>query len=341
MKIDFYDLFSLHTPKDFPQAGEDNYITAAVKSRVMENIPASRRKPVRISRIGRAVIAAAAAVVVLVTGTLAASALGFIDLEKVFGGIFKSGHEHLEDISALPQNIVTMGDDRLSLRVLGICGTENEAVISIEVKRNDGGTFSEYTFLNETKSTIIEADYVIEQRSPKLIDEKTAVYTLRVYTAHGETIVGKEFKLEFNDITDITDINPTAIVGDKLEYEENDSIQEDSWSISFPLEYKADYRTIAVNQPMYVRDPYPFIPEIGYSSISLDIFFYSNPYNGAYVPQNISIKLDNGEEVQFGGGGSKRAEKGEKPSAHYCFISPVDIDSIETITIGDIVIPVK
>lgn len=335
MKINFYDLFSLHTPKDFSQAGEDNYITAAVKSRVMGNIPATVRKPVRINRIGRAVIAAAAAVVVLVTGTLAASALGLIDLEKVFGGIFKSGHEHLEDISALPQNVVTTGDDRLSLRVLGICGTENEAVISVEVKRNDGGTFPENIYSNEI---VLLEDCEIEKYSPKLIDEKTAVYALRVHTSHGETIVGKEFKLEFNDITDI---KPTVIVGDKLEYEENDSIQEDSWSISFPLKYKAEYRTVTVNQPMYVRDPYPFIPEIGYSSISLDIFFYRNPYNGAYVPHNISITLDNGEEVQIGGGSSARAEKGEKPSAHYSFISPVDIDSIETITIGDIVIPVK
>ena len=146
MKIDFYDLFSLHTPKDFLAAGEDNSITAAVKSRVMENIHVSKSKPVRINRIGRAVIAAAAAVVVLVTGTLAASALGLIDLEKVFSGIFKSGHEHLEDISALPRNVVTTGDDRLSLRVLGICGTENEAVISIEAKRNDGGKFPENIF---------------------------------------------------------------------------------------------------------------------------------------------------------------------------------------------------
>lgn len=335
MKIDFYDLFSLHTPKDFSQAGEDNYITAAVKSRVMENISASRNKPVRIRKIGKAFLVAAAAVVVLVTGTLAASALGLIDLENVFGGIFKGGHEHLEDISALPQNVVTTGDDRLSLRVLGICGTENEAVISLEVKRNDGSTFPENIYSNEI---VLLEGCEIEKYSPKLIDEKTAVYALRVHTSHGETIVGKEFKLEFNDITDI---KSTVIVGDKLEYEENDSIHEDSWSISFPLEYKADYRTVTVNQPMYVRDPYPFIPEIGYSSISLDIFFYSNPYNGAYVPHNISITLDNGEEVQIGGGSSNRAEKGEKPSAHYSFVSPVDIDSIETITIGDIVIPVK
>ena len=338
MKIDFYDLFSLHTPKDFPDTGEDNYITAAVKSRVMENIPVSKSKPVRINRIGRAVIAAAAAVVVLAMGTLAASALGLIDLEKVFGGIFDSGHEHLEDISALPQNVVTTGDDRLSLRVLGICGTENEAVISIEAKRNDGGKFPENFFSNGLISFVFGEDCETERRPPKLIDEKTAVYTLRVHTDHGESIVGKEFKLEFNDITDI---KPTAIVGDKLEYKENDSISENSWSISFPLEYKADYITITVNQPMYVRDPYPFIPEIGYSSISLDIFFGSNPYDGAYVPHNISITLDNGEEVQIGGGSSERAEKGEKPSAHYSFISPVDIDSIETITIGDIVIPVK
>ena len=45
MKIDFYDLFSMHTPNDFSNAGEDNYITAAVKSRVMENISADKTSP--------------------------------------------------------------------------------------------------------------------------------------------------------------------------------------------------------------------------------------------------------------------------------------------------------
>lgn len=62
MKIDFYDLFSLHTPKDFSSAGEENYITAAVKSRVMEKIPANTRKPVRIKKISKAFLAAAAVV---------------------------------------------------------------------------------------------------------------------------------------------------------------------------------------------------------------------------------------------------------------------------------------
>ncbi|MBD5138481.1 MAG: hypothetical protein HDT24_04110, partial [Ruminococcus sp.] len=59
MKIDFYDLFSLHTPNDFPEAGGENYITAAVKSRIMKNISAkSATKKSR--RIVKTVIAAAA-----------------------------------------------------------------------------------------------------------------------------------------------------------------------------------------------------------------------------------------------------------------------------------------
>ena len=134
MKIDFYDLFSMHTPKDFPETGEDNYITAAVKSRVMENIPTSRNKLVRIGRIGRAVIAAAAAVVVLAMGTLAASALGLIDLERIFGRLFNNDTEYLEGITTVPQNVVVTGDDRLSLRVLGIGGTEKEVFGAIELK---------------------------------------------------------------------------------------------------------------------------------------------------------------------------------------------------------------
>lgn len=356
MKIDFYDLFSLHTPKELPETGEGNYITAAVKSRVMENIPAGRSKPVRFGRIGRAVIAAAAAVAVLVTGTLAASAMGLIDLEKVFGGMFWSGYEHLEDISAVPQNVVTTGDDRISMRVLGIGGTVNEAFGTIEIKRNDGGTFPKSISAENIQDFIADPSrygylYSGYASGPEVIDETTAIYQFRVYKLSGESILGEEYKFSITNITDFDLASEIAeaekIKGRKLNTEEpfvtaeRDVIMEGEWSISFPLDYETDYRTIAVNQPLYNNDSYPFITEIGYSSISLDIFFDRNPYSGAYDPENVSVKLDNGKNVQFGGIGSTIAKEGEKPSVHYSFLNSVDIDSIETITIGDIVIDVK
>lgn len=361
MKIDFYDLFSLHTPKDFPSAGEENYITAAVKSRVMENIPANTRKPVRIKKIGKTFLAAAAAVVVLVTGTLAASALGLIDLEKIFGEMFKSGTEHLAGITTVPQNVTTTGDDRLSMRVLGIGGTETEAFGVIELKRTDGGVFPEHIGkvgggrLNEADSELIVSD------SLELIDETTAIISFRhkaIAASANDSLIGSTFTYNISQIFNTTEFEKLrekygVYIDDKedaayLEYlrENKDVILDGEWTISFPLDYDIEKRSVSVNEPFRNLDYgiwSSVIAEAEYSAITLDVVLddvvnYGREANIPYV----SVKLDSGEEFSVSWSYGTWFENEEnKKMTHYSFDKPIDIDSVESITIGDIVIPVK
>lgn len=336
MKIDFYDLFSLHTPKDFSQAGEDNYITAAVKSRVMENIHVNKSKPVRINRIGRAVIAAAAAVVVLAMGTLAASALGLIDLERIFGSRFNGGFEHLENISSIPQNVVTTGDDRLSLTVLGIAGTDNEALVTIEVKRNDGGTFPETIIADDVDVDCKSLAIFAKETIPIYSDNNTAVFSFALNALPNGKIVGDDCKITIKNIRDY------------INYTIGDILIEGEWSVAFTLDYNSEYRTIDVNglEAAYEIFAPAKITEIGYSSISMDIYFDSFIYDTSdkNIMDIIEINIDNGEKVMINNdrGYQGYADPNENYTIlNYSFEKPVDIDSIESITIGDVVIPVK
>lgn len=335
MKIDFYDLFSLHTPTDFPEAGGEQYITAAVRSRVMENISADKRKRVRAGRLSRSVLAAAAAVVVLIMGTLAASALGLIDLEKVFGGFFTGSTEYMDSISALPQNVVVKGDDGISLNVLGIGGTENQALISIEIKRKDGGTFPESIYMGEAdiNTEKLKITYIGQ---PNVEDDTAAIMNFSVSSEYGEKIVGNYCEIKFKDIYDFSDnIYPAS--------EENIILKGD-WSISFPLEYEYEYRTKEIKERIVeskMASP-AIMTEIGYSSISLDIYFDSvyEAY-GTMLFKDISINLDNGERVGITSGGSDHVYGDRYSVGHYFFEKPVDIDSIESITVKDVEIQIK
>lgn len=335
MKIDFYDLFSLHTPTDFPEAGGEQYITAAVRSRVMENISADKRKRVRAGRLSRSVLTAAAAVVVLVTGTLAASALGLIDLEKAFGHFFNGGTEHMEGISAVPQNVITTGDDRLSLSVVGIGGTENEALVTIEIKRNDGGTFPESIYMGEAdiNTEKLKITYIGQ---PNVEDDTAAIMNFSVSSKYGEKIVGNYCEIKFKDIYDFSNnIYPVP---------EENIILKGEWSISFPLEYEYEYRTKEIKERIVeskMASP-AIMTEIGYSSISLDIYFDSvyEAY-GTMLFKDISINLDNGERVGITSGGSDHVYGDRYSVGHYFFEKPVDIDSIESITVKDVEIQIK
>ncbi|MDE7289800.1 MAG: hypothetical protein K2N71_09930 [Oscillospiraceae bacterium] len=373
MKIDFYELFSLHTPNDFPEAGEDNYITAAVKSRVMENIPASRSKPVRIRKIGKAFLAAAAAVVVLAIGTLAASALGLIDLERIFGGVFKSGTEHLAGITAVPQDVVITGDDRLSFRVLGIGGTENEAFGAIEIKRNDGGVFPEhmriesYGRLNTAKS-----EFVLPHDEFDVIDETTAILYFRheaIPEDENFSLINTSFTYTVSRIIDNAEIaklqEKYGVYVDNeedaayLQYlrENEDVVLEGEWTITFPLDYSIEKRTVSVNEPFRNVDCGIYsslITDVEYSAITLDILLddvvnYGLPIT--FDDENpVIVKLDSGEEftVSYSYSTSTLIDNDDDEEideefsvVHFSFEKPIDIDSVETITIGDIVIPVK
>lgn len=361
MKLDFYDLFSMHTPQDLPNEGNGNYFTAAVKGRVMENIPANTRKPVRIKNIGKAFFAAAAAVVVLVTGTLAASALGLIDLERIFGGIFKSGTEHLAGITTVPQNVTTTGDDRLSMRVLGIGGTETEAFGVIEIKRNDGGVFPEHIGkVGFGHLYAADSEFLVSE-SLELIDETTAIIYFRekaLAADENDSLIGTTFTYNISQIFDTTEFEKLhekygVYIDDKedaayLEYlrENKDVILDGDWTISFPLDYDIEKRSVSVNEPFRNVDYgiwSSVITEIEYSAITLDITLDDvvNYGRAAYIPY-VSVKLDSGEEfsVSWSYGTCFENEENKK-MIHYSFDKPIDIDSVESITIGDTVIPVK
>lgn len=139
MKIDFYNLFSLHTPKDFPSAGEENYITAAVKSRVMENISANTRKPVRVKKIGRAFLAAAAAVLSL--GTFAAAAVGGGWFSRMFGETSNkliSDENDYNYYSAVLENIEIRADNGFSCEISNTYIIDDFIFYEINISRNDG-----------------------------------------------------------------------------------------------------------------------------------------------------------------------------------------------------------
>lgn len=139
MKIDFYDLFSHYVPDDFSEAGSENYITAAVKNRVMENIPANTCKPVRISRIGRAVIAAAAAVLSL--GTFAAAAVGGGWFSRMFGETADkliSDESDYNDYSAVFENIEIRGDSGFSYEISNTYIIDDFIFYELNISRNDG-----------------------------------------------------------------------------------------------------------------------------------------------------------------------------------------------------------
>lgn len=380
MKIDFYDLFSLHTPKDFPETGEGNYITAAVKSRVMENIPAGKNKPVRIRKIGKAFLAAAAAVVVLAMCTFAASALGIIDIEKIFGGMFRTGSENLDGITSVPQNVVITGDDRLSIRVLGIAGTENQFVGAIEIKRNDGGTFPQYIKANVKSGFNENNGFNYSFDSPcgpvwydgippavgfYVVDETTAIYYFCggidpfPYLDEDSSIMGKTYTVKISHFVDCTELENILQKYDvyidndedaaRVEYllENEDVILDGEWFITFPIEYDPSCRKVKVN-----NEPFSgfgisssVITEVDYSAISLDIFLDDVYGQFSILPDETyyaSIKLDSGKEYTARHSCSDQYVEGGNPAVmHYYFYEAIDVDRVESITIGDVVIQVK
>ena len=358
MKIDFYDLFSLHTPNDFSDTGENNYITAAVKSRVMENTSAIKGKSVRISRIGRAVIIAAAAVVVLITCTFAASALGLIDLEKIFGGMFDSGTEYLEGITAVPQNVVTTGDDRLSLKVLGIGGTENEVFGAIEIKRTDGGVFPEHMKIDSFGSLDpVGSDFIISNELD-VIDETTAIIYFRneaIHSGMNDSLIGTTYTYKVSRIIDNAEIvklqekYDMSYIDDEedrayLEYlRENENVVLDGeWTVTFPLDYNIEKRSVSVNEPLKNTGTgicSSVITGVEYSAITLDISLEEAVNYG--MPIVINVKLDSGEEFTVHYSYSSLVEEEKTAIVHFSFDKPIDIDSVESIRIGDVVIPVK
>lgn len=139
MKLDFYDLFSLHTPEDLTNEGKGNYFTAAVKGRVMENIPTAKIKPLRFGRIGRAIIAAAAAV--LAVGTLAVAAIGGGWFGRMFGETADkliSDEKDYNDYSAVIENVDIRGDSEFSYEISNTYIIDDFIFYELNITRNDG-----------------------------------------------------------------------------------------------------------------------------------------------------------------------------------------------------------
>ncbi len=378
MKINFYDLFSHYVPDDFSETGGENYFTAAIKGRVIDNISenAVQKKSRRIRKLHKVIFAAAAAVVVLITGTLAASAMGLIDLEKVFGFMFNSGFNNLDNITAIPQNVVTTGDDRLSMRVLGIGGTENEAFGIIEIKRNDGGSFPENIRAIVQRDSMTYADsgrkvtYMGGVGISEAIDDTTAICRFRVFNNSDETIIGSIYKITIIDITDVDVFNelyaaeeaenPNFCSVDALALWDKSVVLRGEWSISFPLEYSADCRTLNVEEEFKNEAMSGMLTEVRYSAVSVDIIvkniegeFIGKPREPIFDPCNnipLKIKLSNGTDIDVQptsagiGLSSYNEDQNEYQydmHLHYKLDDIIDIDSVKKIIVEDTVIKVK
>ena len=299
--------------------------------------------------------------------------MGLIDLEKVFGGLFSSGLENLEGITAVPKNVVITGDDRLSIKVLGIGGTENEAFGIIELKRNDGGSFPKNmrAFTQTEKMTYSESGrsvpYMGGTGSPEFIDDTTAICKFRVYSAssnYEQSIIGCTYTIIITDIADADVFN--EMYADETAKNEN-FCSEDAlalwnksvkirgkWSVSFPLEYDADYRVLSVEEACENEVVYGTLTEIGYSAISADVTLRNIEckfgktledtlmYDPIIIP--LEIKLADGTviDVQLSNGNIGLNNDGQYDMyIHYRFDDIIDIDSIKKIIIGDTQVRVK
>lgn len=363
MKIDFYDLFLLHTPEEQQNGNGENH-TAAVKSAVLKRVAADG-KPFRRRKF-KSIIAAAAAAVIVTVSTFSASALGLIDLENIFGGWFDKGFEHLEQITAVPQNAIVTGDDRLSIRVLGIGGTQTETIGTIEIKRVDGGVFPESgisaSVWLDNLTDVNKYNYAFSgcASGPNVIDETTALYRFRIYRADGKPIVGTDYTLTFEDIAAIRlsdefirseEAGGETLSPDKpFDLFEKSVIMEGKWSISFPLEYRTDSRTVSADEPVELGKFVGKVTEIKVSAIAADItakgeLTTDDPFGDVFGEMPLEIKLRNGLSV---GKLSFTVQNGHHfdedtgiLNLHYEFDTPVDIDAVESVTINGTVIQVK
>lgn len=318
-----------------------------------ENVKKITSGRFRRKRAG-SVIAAAAAV--LTMGTLAVSALGIIDLQKAFGGVFSSGADKLESISAVPQNVVTEGDDRLSMRVIAIGGTETEVVGAIEIVRNDGGTFPDRLVMASGGNRGIWASgalYCTDDLTKE--NDTTALYKFRL--SSDKKLAGEKATVTFRDISDrdmfhkaidkFTSYDLTDGEFDKLV--EDTVILSGTWSITFPLEYNTDYRTVETNTAVKIRNRTwteidAVVTKVGISAISADIVLKGVDGIVDGHP-DIAVILDDKSEVVItsigtSGYGNQGYEPGEY-NIHCSFDYPVDINDIEKITVNGTPIKLK
>lgn len=333
------------------------------KKRIYENIVSTESAGVKSSRggrfrIGRAGAATAAAAAVLVSGTLAVSALGLIDLQAAFGRIFDRDVNKLEAITAVSDNYVTEGDDRLSLSLMAVGGTETEAVGAIKIVRNDGETFPEKLVLNKFSAELNPsfAEPLDGMRYDlTVLDGTTAVFQFRIYSGH--SIKGENLILTFNQICD-DDAFGKAVdcsLGGSSSYSISEEafdkvldgfdavLFEGNWSITFPLEYNSEYLTADTEASVKLKnrsfsDTDAVVTKVGYSAISADITFEGADPTSRYPEVRVYFSDGQRMEVTVMSGMSPYAEE---CVLHCSFRYPIDINDIEKITVNGTPIELK
>lgn len=351
--------FDLLTPTE----EQKNYIYERILSR------AGTTKAAGNFVIKRGGAYALAAAVFMICCTFAASALGIVDLQKAFGGIFKGDVAEMESISTVPENVTTTGDDRITLKVIAIGGTKNEVAGAIEMVRNDGGTFSENLVLyHDTKINPdipnFSMGYDIDVK-----DSRTAILSFRCFGSDlkydsadfsdENSIIGRNLTLTFTKIYDYEryrKASESLWLYNANENEYNAAMEkygavllDGEWSISFPLEYNADYRTADVNASVKIlndkwKKTDAAVSMIGYSSISADIYIedFDGRYNSNPFCSNANqafVKLSDGtvKEIKYP---EVVSENNGQCRLHCQFDTPINIDNIKSIIMNDTEIPI-
>lgn len=324
-----------------------------------ENVKKITSGRFRRKRAG-SVIAAAAAV--LTMGTLSFSALGLIDLQSAFGRIFDKDVNKLEAITTAANNYVTEGDDRLSLSLMAVGGTETEAIGAIKIVRNDGGSFPEKLVLNKSSAKLNPSDnpaftppWVGMHRNLTVVDDTTAVFQFRIFAEH--KIIGKDLTLTFSQICDDAAFSKASdsLFGgsssyscsdeefDKALNEFNAVLFEGNWSITFPLEYNSEYLTADTKTTVKIKnrtfsDTNATVTKVMYSAISADITFEgADPTRR--LPE-VCIYFSDGSRMKVTEMNGM-SPYDEECVLHCSFDYPVDINDIEKITVNGTPIKLK
>lgn len=362
--------------KSIAAAFESMNPTAEQKKRIYENIVCAENADMKSSRgrrfrIGRMGAVGAAAAAVLVSGTLAVSALGLIDLQAAFGRIFDKDVNKLESITTAADNYVTEGDGRLSLSLMAVGGTETEAIGAVKIVRNDGGTFPEKLVLHDWQFSLtkdgenafssegVNYDLTVE-------NETTAVFQFRIFSS--ENIRGNDVTFTFSKICEDRAYqrafdsafkkNPGSAEAVDKALEEYDALIFDSgeWSISFSLDYNSECLTVETQTPVKFRtfevvgngvynldDIKATAAKIRYSAISSDITF-TGDYPMLYLPAlEISFYLSDGSEMKIRDMSifADPYDYDGEYTVHCSFDYPVDINGIEKINVNGTPIELK
>ncbi|MCH5192542.1 MAG: hypothetical protein J1F11_01170 [Oscillospiraceae bacterium] len=158
MKIDFYDLFSMHTPDDFSGEGGENYMTAAVRNKVHEKLAESRsavsRKVHPKRNLGKIVFAAAivAACMGITVGAASGKLGEFFNTlsrseiaDSVPGSGLPAIGENPADMTeyySLPEAVFTT-DGTVSAELLGLYNDSNTVMLSMMITPEYGSDISD------------------------------------------------------------------------------------------------------------------------------------------------------------------------------------------------------